>query len=133
MLLCFVVSRFLFAMVFIDMSLSALKTLWEGCAAQSDLKNNLYTSAGCTVSAPLMTPPSTIPRKRHVTASSSSSESSPHWSKPPFTRRRLFVAESFKPINLPKSVRKLIGKFNIKSIPIRRRERGHLGLEQYVS
>ncbi len=126
-------SRFSFAVVFIDMSLSALKTLWGGRAAQPDLEDDSYTSAGGTVSAPLMTPPSTIPRKRRVTASSSFSKLSPHRSKPPPTRRRLFVAESFKPINSLKSVGKSIGKFNVKSMPVRRRERGHLGLEKYVS
>ncbi len=78
-------SRFSFAVVFIDMSLSALKTLWGGRAAQPDLKDDSYTSASGTVSAPLMTSPSTSPRKCCVTASSSSSESSPHRFKPPPT------------------------------------------------
>ncbi len=126
-------SQSLSAVAFIDMSFSALKTLWGGRAAQPDLEDDSYTSAGATVPTPLMTSPSTIPRKRRVTASSSSSESSPHQSKPPPTRRRLFIAESFKPINLPKSLGKSIGKSNVKSMPIRRRECGDLGLEKYVS
>ncbi len=122
----------MFAVVFIDISLLALKTLWGGRAAQADLEDDLYTSAGGTISAPLITPPSTIPCKCCITAFFPSSESSSHRSKLPPTRRRLFVAESFKSINLPKSVEKLIRKFNVKSMPVWHRERGHLGLEKYV-
>lgn len=72
-------------MAFIDMSFSALKLLWGGCAAQPDLDDDLYTSVGGTVPTSLMTPSSTILCKRYVTAFSSSSELSPHQSKPPPT------------------------------------------------
>ncbi len=120
-------------MVFIDISLLVLKTLWEGRVARSDLKNDLYTSAGDTVLASFMTLFFTIPHKHHVTVSSHSSKSSPHRFKPPSTQWRLFVAESFKPINLPKLVGKSIGKFNVKSMLVRHRERGHFSLKKYVS
>lgn len=67
--------------VFIDMSFSVLKTLWGGRAAQADLEKDLYTSIDATGPTPLMTLPSTIPRKGCVMALSSISKSSLHRSK----------------------------------------------------
>lgn len=85
-------------MVYIDMSLLALKTLRAGRTAQTDVEKDLDTSAGATGPAALMTFPSiilwrslitalssTIPQKRCVTASFSSSESSFDQSYPPST------------------------------------------------
>lgn len=79
-----------------------------------------------------MTLLSTISYKRYVIAFSSFSESSLYRSKPSLTQRRLFVAKSFEPINLPKWVGKLIGKSNIKSMPVRHWECVDLGLEKYI-
>ncbi len=52
LLLCFVVSQFSSAVAFIDMSLSSLKMLWRRRAAQPNLEDDLYTSAGDTVPVP---------------------------------------------------------------------------------
>lgn len=106
------------AVAFIDMSFSVLKTLWGGRAAQADLEEDLYTSTGVTGPTSLMTPLSTIPQKGRVMALSSISKSSLYQSKLSPSRWRLFVAKSFKSINLPKSAEKLIGKSNVKFMPV---------------
>lgn len=124
---------FMSAIAFIDIFFSFLKTLWGGCAAQADLKEDLYTSAGAIGSAPLMTPPSTILEKHHIIALSSFSNLSFHQSKLPPHCRRLFVAKFFKLINLPKSVDKSIKKSNVKLMPIWHQKCGDSGLVKYVS